>query len=222
MKIQSQKLLKLICLSFLIIFALSIATEASEKKVYKNQLVEVQIKKSNPKDYNYYYYNKKGKKVKNTWKKVKSAKYYFGKNGKAYKAKKVKFFKENVIVKKIKGVSYGFDANAHLVSQGVYVTAGYKNSQVYYFDKKGKVNAEITQKIKTASKQGSDSKELRQLLATYAGKPVKTYDADICMLYNGVEPKKAIIEQFKHFEVQYFVMPDNTEIVYLIQGKMKY
>lgn len=191
---------------------------------YKNELVKVKIKGSSPKDYNYYYYNKKGKKLKNTWKKVKvkgkTRKFYFGKNGKAYKAEKDASFKYNVAVKKIKGTKYGFDTNGYLVN-GLYVSAGFGTGKMYYFSKTGKLNASVTAALQKAAKQGADSAVLRRLMKKYAGKPKKTYTTDVCTTFEGVEPLSATVDQYGSFEVQYFLMPDDREVVYMVAGALR-
>ena len=215
-------LIALSCLTLLGICTACPVPAASAKK-YRNELVKVKIKGSDPKDYNYYFYDKKGKKLKSAWKKVKVKgkyrKFYFGKNGKAYKAKKVQGFKNNVIVKKVKGVQYGFDANGYLVS-GLFVTAGFDGGKLYYFDQKGRVDKAVTSKLQKAAKQGADAETLKDLLKKYAGKKKNSYTTTVCTLFNGVEPKSAAVDQYAGFEAQYFLMPDDSEIVYLVVGTL--
>ena len=195
-------------------------------KTYKNKLVKVKIKGSSPKDYNYYFYKKNGKKLKKAWKTIKvkgkKQKFYFGKNGKAYKAKKVKSFKYNVAVKKIKSVKYGFGTDAYLL-KGLYVGPGFNNSgKIYYFSQKGVLDQDVSSEIKAAAKTYSDSAELRKLLARYAGNPKKVTTTNACTLVNGVEPKHMSVETYSTFEVQYLMMPDGKELVYNVVGALKF
>ena len=194
---------------------------AAAKKTYRNRLVKVKIKGSHPTDYNYYYYNKKGKKLKNAWKKVKvggkKKKLYFGKSGKAYKAAKTAAFKYNVAVKKVKGVQYGFGTDGGLLT-GIYVSAGFDDGKFYYFNKSGKLNKAVTEKLQKAAAQGSDAKTLRTLLKKYAGKPKSTFTTNACTLYEDVMPESVTVERYSRFEAQYYTMPDGSEIVYVAAG----
>ena len=195
-------------------------------KTYKNKLVKVKIKGSSPKDYNYYFYKKNGKKLKKAWKTIKvkgkKQKFYFGKNGKAYKAKKVKSFKYNVVTKKIKSVTYGFGVDAYLL-KGLYVGPGFNNTgKIYYFDQKGVLDQDVSSEITNAAKTESDSAELRKLLDRYAGKPKKVYTTSVCTLVDGVEPKYTTVEQYGTFEVQYYMMPDDRELVCAMVGALKF
>ena len=195
-------------------------------KTYKNKLVKVKIKGSSPKDYNYYFYKKNGKKLKKAWKTIKvkgkKRKFYFGKNGKAYKAKKVKSFKYNVAVKKIKSVKYGFGTDAYLL-KGLYVGPGFNNSgKIYYFNQKGILDEDVSSEIKDAAKTESDSAELRKLLSRYAGKPKKVSTTNACTRVKDVEPKSMTIEEYGTFEAQYYTMPDGQELVCALVGALKF
>lgn len=215
----------LILMSCLMLFGLCCAgpAEAASPKTYKNQLVKEQIKGAKPKDYNYYYYKKNGKKLKSAWKtlrvKGKSRKFYFGKNGKAYKAAKKTGFKNNVAVKKIKGVQYGFDTNAYLVT-GLQVTAGFDDGVIFYFDNNGRLDSAVTEELRKAAAQGAPAEPLRALMKQYAGKMKDSYTVTVCTVFNGVQPEDATVEQYDGFDVQYYRMPDNSEIVYQVLGTL--
>ena len=79
---------------------------------------------------NKYYFYKKGKPLKNKWKTIKvdgkKYRFYFGKNGAAYRAGSLYLNAYNVKVYKIGGKKYGFDSNSHRVAAGIYVDGSYR------------------------------------------------------------------------------------------------
>lgn len=174
------------------------------------------VKKGLQKEKGKYYYYKNGKKAQNTWKTIKikengktvSYRYYFGKNGAAYAAGK-STGKYNVVVKKIKGVQYGFDTRGRLV-KGVYVNGG--NLRFYAFTKKGVYDAKKTSALRKAAQNGADASALRALL----GKPIKETTMDSCMTIPGTDiPLIDVILTYSTFTVSVGRYPDGSkEIVY--------
>lgn len=147
---------------------------AVEARAAKNGLVTSKGK-------TYFYQN--GKKLKNQWKsQTKNGKkvwYYFGKDGAAYKAKKVAGMSKNIVVKTIGGKKYGFDRNGYRVS-GTYSTP---EGQVYHFAKNGKLDKTTTQKYRKALKYLGDAKKIRK----YWGKPKKTAKSSSCFGEGGTD-----------------------------------
>ena len=127
-----------------------------------------------------YYYYKKGKKIKNTWKTIKKARYYFGRNGAAYTG-----------VKKIKGKYYYFSNTGKLQkkkwvknktyyagSNGVLYTGLKKvGSKLYYFNANGKKNKTRSLAIQRACQYGKDFEALKALI----GEPKKSTYTYSCM-----------------------------------------
>lgn len=171
------------------------------------------VKKGLKKERGQYYYYKNGKKVTNKWVTVKvkekgktvSYRYYFGKNGAAYKAVKSFGSYNNVVVKKIKGVRYGFNARGRM-AKGVYVNGG--NLRFYAFTKKGVYDAKTTSALRKASKEGADATTLRKLL----GKPLKEEVTDSC--YSDPLVVNDVILTYSYFTLTLGRYADGREIVY--------
>lgn len=193
-------------------------------KSYKNELVKVKIKGSDPVDYNIYYYDKSGNKVKNAWQKVEingvEKTFYFGNNGKAYKAPANKSFKYDVITRVINGKRYGFDMNGYLLT-GLHMSAGFGTGKFHYFNKDGTMNNIVTRAFRNAAAQGADSAKLQQLIRTYEGKPKETIKTNVCTRLDDVDPLYGTIVKYKRFEVQYFMMPGNKEVVYIAVSTLR-
>lgn len=191
---------------------------------YRDKLVRVKVKGSSPVEYDYYYYDKNGKKLKNAWKTIKrggkSYRYYFGADGRAYRASADPAFKYNVTVRKIGGVKYGFNTTGLMVT-GIAVTANLDGGTLYYFGSNGKFSEAITKQLRQAAKRGSSSAKLRSLLKKYEGKEQSSYTSNVCSIYNGVQPLRANVSRYHRFEVQYYEMPGGKEIVYLVIGALK-
>ncbi len=110
-----------------------------------------------------YYYLKNGKKIRNTWKKVKGSKYYFGKKGAAatgstkikgtyyvFSTKGKLLTGKGVHVKKVSGKYYQIDKKGRAKSgwdkkqvycyakNGARITKGWSTDKKYYLDEKGK------------------------------------------------------------------------------------
>lgn len=154
------------------------------------------------------YYYKNGVKQKNRWVKVKGYYYYFGKNGVAYAAPNDSAYKQNIIVKKINGKTYGFDRSGRKVTNGVYADAAGK---AYCFDKKGVLDKSKTNQINKAAKYMASSKKLRGLL----GKPLSTKASSSCL----TEIKKDYTLTYRHIMVMVGKRYSGGEIVYGIQAR---
>jgi hypothetical protein len=165
------------------------------------------VKKGLKKEGGKYYYYQNGKKVKNTWKTVKttkngktvSYKYYFGSNGAAYAGTKTDW-DTTIAFKKIGGKYYGFNASAQMVT-GIYVS----NDSFYVFNEKtGVYDASATKKLRAASKYQKNAATLRKLL----GKPSRTETTDGC--YGDGEE---LILYYPHFMVNLYRDKKGKEIV---------
>lgn len=136
----------------------------------------------------YYYFN--GKKQVNCWKKIGGAYYYFGKNGAAYMAEKISGVKYNIVVKKVDGVSYGFDNEGRRVGGLNLTMAG---NLFYFSPKSGVYAAKTTAKYRAAAKAGVYSAALRKLL----GKQLKTEKLnDLCVNW-GTTGKNYIYQKYE-------------------------
>lgn len=116
-----------------------------------------------------YYYYAKGKKVKNTWKKVGSYKYYFGSGGAACTG-----------VKKIKGAYYVFDKNGRMQKSGWATSGSYRyyllstgkavtgvrliNGKFCSFASNGRYSKAKTKKIRAAAVYEKDFSALKALI----------------------------------------------------------
>jgi len=163
---------------------------------------------------NYYYY-KKGKKITNKWKKIKQDgvkyKFYFGKKGKAYKAKSLTNKAYNVKLFKIKGKKYGFDNKARRVivdasagkAAGVYVD---NKNKIYVFNKKGIYDSKASKALrKTFGSYRSTkvkSKTLRDDVIKAFGEPLQEKMENCCsdVRWND-DPYQDVILTYKYFEV---------------------
>lgn len=127
------------------------------------------------------YYLEQGKAVLSTWKTVKEKKgsfrYYFGKDGRAYKADSFAGMRTTkVVVKKVAGVKYGFDENGHM-AKGLWST----DSKLVYFHKKtGVYNAKASKKYQKAVKRGKKSVNIPKELKKTLGKPKKIKSTASC------------------------------------------
>nr|WP_296081809.1 hypothetical protein [uncultured Blautia sp.] len=133
-----------------------------------------------------YYAYENGRKLRNTWRTIKSGKkkytYYFGSNGAAYRASKEMMGRYGVIVKKIKGQYYGFDYLGHRV-KGVRVgsTSTYGMPYVFYFNSNGTYNKKKTAQLRTASKTNKKAATIKKML----GKCKKTRVSKNSCFMNG-------------------------------------
>ena len=171
---------------------LPVMTMPAQAAAVKNGLVKVRDTSDEfVKDYNYYFY-KKGTMVKKQWKTIrekgKKYKYYFGKKGAANKAKALFDGSYNVKVFRINGKKYGFDMNAHLVSEGIYVDQA---SKIWVFKKGGVYDNQTTKALRNRFKNydagGIRSTELYDELVCTLGKPVSESTAVPCASWDGLD-----------------------------------
>ena len=153
------------------------------------------------------YYVENGKAVLNSWKTVTDEsgkfKYYFGKNGKAYKAESFEGMRSTkVVLKTVKGKKYGFDENGHM-AKGLWST----ETKLVYFNKKtGVYNKKTSKKYQKAVKRGKTSKKLLKNLKKVFGKPKKTKKTNSCNPFDledgeGITGKK--LKSYKGYTLTY-------------------
>ena len=171
------------------------------------------VKKGLVKEGKYYYYYVNNKKVKNTWKTVKSVRYYFGSNGRAYAAPdmtKTDKYTMNIVVKKIGKYYYGFDSKGRMVKSGYYNNPqkfdSNGDSMTYYFDRTGHYNAAKSKAVRKAGAYGADMKALRKLL----GKPKSVKKLNSCF----GEPGDDYQWNYSKIYVTVHIYPDGTGIVF--------
>lgn len=191
---------------------------------YSGTATEVQAAKAKTglqKEGSYYYYYSKNKKVKNTWKTVKttsngkkvSYKYYFGSNGRAYAAKNLKKsdgYTKNIVLKKIGKYYYGFDSKGRMVKSGYYNNPlnmdKNGDSMTYYIDKNGRYNAAKSKAIRKAGAYGADAAGVRKIL----GKPKKEIKLNSCF----GEPGDDYQLNYANIYVTIHRYPDGREMVF--------
>ena len=158
-----------------------------------------------------YYYYKKGSKIKNKWKKVsvKGVKYrfYFGKNGAAYRAKSLFLNAYNAKLFKIGKKKYGFDNYSHAVAPGIYVDG---SSRIYVFEKKGVYSDKKTKALRAALPKGKISTDMYSRVIAKLGRPKKVTERNGCSGWNAVDPFTDLSLVDEHFEVQ-LVRNDKTK-----------
>lgn len=162
---------------------------------------------------NYYYYKGTKKavnafvnvKFKNSSGKTYTNRYYFGKNGAAYKGKKDSMGTVIPVVKKIGSYYYGFDASARMIT-GTYVV----NEKFYAFASNGRLNKTTTNKLRAASKYKANAATLRSLL----GKPQKTVTSDSCY-----GDGKDLLLYYPHFYVSLYRDKSGKEIVFGVMAR---
>lgn len=171
------------------------------------------VKKGLVKEGKYYYYYQNNKKVKNTWKTVRSARYYFGSNGRAYAAPdmtKTDNYKQNIVVKKIGKYYYGFDNKGRMVKSGYYNNPqkldSNGDSMTYYFDRNGRYQAAKSKAVRKAGAYGKDAVSVRRLL----GKPKSIEKLNSCF----GEPGDDYQWNYTHIYVTVHIYPDETGIVF--------
>ena len=165
------------------------------------------------------YYYKGGKPITNQWKKAKDGDaaywFYFGKDGKAYRASKKAGFLNNIVIKTIGGVRYGFDMYGHRV-RGMWANAAAKG-KLFFFTSKGVYNPSKTLAYRKISVQGMDSAKLRRAL----GKSLKTETGETCMQAPSGSMYTFVLEHYENFTVQYNVDPvTKKEVIYIIHARM--
>ena len=127
------------------------------------------------------YYYVAGKPVVNKWVTVKEKKgkfrYYFGKDGKAYKAASIKGMRTTKVqIRTVKGKKYGFDENGHRV-KGLWSTG----EKLAFFSKKnGVYNKKVTKKYQKVVKYGKTSPDMIKTIKKVFGKPKKIKETNSC------------------------------------------
>ena len=189
----------------------------------KNGLVEIRLGNGES-DYKYYV---NGKAVKRKWKKVtasngKSYWYYFGGNGKAYKAYATPvsmLYKERFVPKKIGDRIYGFDEFGHRVKGAWYSV---EKNRIYFFDGNGIYNKAKTAKLRTYAKKGRKARYLINALQNYTKKtPRRVVQPGGCFeigseFDNG---SRLIYYTFEHLQVAASTdTSGKTETVLLVDG----
>ena len=172
----------------------------------------------------YYYFDRYGVVVKNKWgKSLKDGShrytFYFGKNGKAYKAPSNEYFSSTAVKKiKIDGKYYAFDEDAHMVTGFAVATDG----KLYYFDSKGVYNSSKTQKGRSMAKIGKTSKTMLNDVVKVFGKPVKKEKSDSCNFFDQTAADGApegvtysgYLYTYKRFEIS-ITRNDKTKICHM-------
>lgn len=158
-----------------------------------------------------YYFYKNGVKIKKKWKKVSvdgvKYRFYFGKNGAAYRAKSLFLNAYNVKLFKIGKKKYGFDNYSHAVAPGIYVDG---SSRIYVFEKKGVYNNKKTLALRKALPKGQISADMYSRVIAQLGQPKKVKEGNSCSGWNTVDPFTDISLEYEHFEVQ-LVRNDKTK-----------
>lgn len=158
-----------------------------------------------------YYFYKNGAKIKKKWKKVSvngvKYRFYFGKNGAAYRAKNLFLNAYNVKLFKIGKKKYGFDNYSHAVAPGIYVDG---SSRIYVFEKKGVYNNKKTLALRKALPKGQISADMYSRVIAQLGQPKKVKEGNSCSGWNAVDPFTDITLEYEHFEVQ-LVRNDKTK-----------
>ena len=137
----------------------------------------------------YYYFNKKGKVQKKKWGKnltVKGKKYtfYFGKDGKAYKAKgDSQAPTTQVKVVTISGKKYGFDEKAHMVT-GLWSTM---KGDLFFFNSKGVYDSNATKKYREVIRSDATSETLLEDVKSVFGTPKSETTEESCNYFDATE-----------------------------------
>lgn len=151
-----------------------------------------------------YYYYSGGEKIKNKWKSIKSTedgktvkyRYYFGSSGAAYMGKLIGDGILLPAVKKIGGKYYGFDQFGRMLT-GLCV----KNGLFYVFDADtGVYDEALSQKLRSASKEGAKYSSLISLLRKQVGSPIKKQTGLTSCYGDGTDQ----IYSYAGFDVQLF------------------
>ncbi len=189
-------LILLLCLLFVQAPALHLVSPMQAAAASKKGLT---VKKGN-----YYFYNAKGVKIKNKWKKVKGSYYYFGSNGAAVKGKNEMGMSVPAF-KTIDGKKYAFDPEGKRMS-GVVI----KNNKLFVFDSgSGVYDASATRKLRKAAGNGQPAGTLKTLLASWVGKPLKEEVIGDSCYGDGQD----VLWYYKNFIVSVFRPTKGNELV---------
>ena len=196
-----------------------------EKGILQSELTG--LKKIKDEDTFELYYLENGKALINAWQTVKEKtgkyKYYFGKNGKAYKADSISGMRTTKVkIKTISGKKYGFDENGHNVT-GLWST---ENKLVYFNKKTGVYNAKASGKYQKAVKRGQQSAKMITNLKKVFGKPKKIKTSASCNPFDmkpGQTASESMLKNYKGYNYMYknivISMTKNTQTgVYYMDG----
>ncbi len=173
------------------------------------------------------YYLENGKAVINSWKSVTEKKgdfnYYFGSNGKAYKAESISGMRSTkVCIKTVNGKKYGFDENGHQ-AKGLWST----DTKLVFFNKKsGVYDKKKSKKYQKVVKQGKQSASLAKNVKKAFGKPSKIKTTNSCNPFDlspGASLTNAKLKSYKGYNYYYknimISMTKNTSTgVYYMDG----
>lgn len=166
----------------------------------------------------YYFFNAKGVVQKNVFKKLKqnntSYYFYFGSNGRAYRAAANDYY-DAFVVREIKGNYYAFDSKSHRIT-GLWAN---NSGKVYYFNSNGVFNETKSKKLRTLAKYNKKSKTMLADVKKLFGKPLKTrIDKNSCNPFDGYATKyyRDYVLIYKHVEVQFTYNSKNG--VYCMSG----
>ena len=169
-----------------------------------------------------YYFGSNGSAVTNTFKNLKDTdgkkyRFYFGPAGKAVVAKKVTGQQKNMVIKKINGVSYGFDTLGH-VTTGMWVNA---KGTLFYFEPNGAYNAAKTKPLRSAIKKYYGKKPTSETgyknVYSYLKKALgshKVLKGSSCMIWgNTNDGYTDVTMRFTNFEIL-LIMNNRTKQYY--------
>lgn len=162
-----KKIRRTLAAVLVLLLMLAPVVSASQPVTVQAAATKTTLKKSGGR----YYAYEKGKKLRNTWRTIKSGKtsytYYFGADGAAYQADREMMGRYGVIVKKVRGQYYGFDYLGHRV-KGVRVgsTSTYGMPYVFYFNSNGTYNKTRTTQLRTASRTNRNATTIKKLLGS--------------------------------------------------------
>ena len=153
------------------------------------------------------YYIENGKALCNSWKtaadKKGEFKFYFGSDGKAYKAERFAGMKTTkVILKTVEGAKYGFDENGHCVT-GLWAT---DNKLVFFNKKTGVYDAKASKKYQKAVKRKKTSKDMPKKLKKVFGKPTKIKSSNSCNPFDikpGAYFDSAMLKNYRGYNYYY-------------------
>lgn len=146
------------------------------------------------------YYLKSGRVVTNRFKTLKDGtkkyRFYFGKDGKAYRAEGNSYMSTTQVkLFKINGKKYGFDENAHM-AKGLWST---KENKLCYFEDSGVLNLTKSKVYRKAAKVGRKSKTLPKQLKKVFKKPKKTQKSDSCNPFDVKNAENLSSKQMKKY-----------------------
>lgn len=161
-----------------------------------------------------YSFYQNGKKIKNKWKTVKEDgrkyRFYFGKNGNAYRAGKLYRNAYNVKLFRIGKKQYGFDSNSHLAPSGTFLDGSFRFVAIgrngIYLEPKTK---KLRSGMKTYQETGKVSAQTYDKVVSLLGKPSSVKRSSSCSPWNEQDSFTDVLMVYPHFEVQ-LIQNDRT------------